>query len=87
MTFEDEYALQLLNFISTHINDRVRVHGAGEKPIHTWVYYLNDTEKNALSQTYQLGFLMKDILRLEQMRNASLNQMSRYERKYPDPTH
>jgi hypothetical protein len=45
MTLEDETALQLLNFISAHHSDRVRVHGAGLKPNHTWVYYLNDKEK------------------------------------------
>lgn len=49
MTLEDESALQLLNFVSAHYSDRVRVHGAGEKPTHTWVYYLNDKEKEALA--------------------------------------
>lgn len=82
MTLEDESALQLLNFISAHYSDRVRVHGAGIKPTHTWVYYLNDKEKEALSATYQLGFLMKDILRLEQMGNTARNQIAHYERKY-----
>ena len=82
MSLEDDQALQLLNFISTHSNDRIRVLGAGEKPTHTWVYYLNDNEKNALSQTYQLGFLMKDILRLEQMSNTANKQIMHYERKY-----
>lgn len=82
MTLEDDAALQLLNFISTHINTRIRVHGAGSKPTNTWVYYLNDKEKQALSATYQLGFLMKDILQLEQMSNTAQNQINRYERKY-----
>ena len=82
MTLEDETALQLLNFISAHHSDRVRVHGVGLKPTHTWVYYLNDKEKEALSATYQLGFLMKDILRLEQMANTARNQIAHYERKY-----
>ena len=82
MTLEDDLALQLLNFISTHYADRIRVHGAGVKPTHTWVYYLNDKEKEALSATYQLGFLMKDILRLEQMGNTARNQIAHYERKY-----
>lgn len=82
MTIEDEYALQLLNFISAHTNDRIRVTGQGLKPNHTWVYYLNTKEKQALSDTYQLGWLMKDILRLEQMANTARNQIAHYERKY-----
>ena len=82
MTLEDESALQLLNFISTHTADRIRVAGTGLKPTHAWVYYLNDKEKQALSATYQLGFLMKDIQRLEQMSNTARNQIAHYERKY-----
>ena len=61
MTFENEKALSLLNFISTHVHSKIRVEGIGDKPYKNWVYYLNDIEKEALSQTYQLGWLMKDI--------------------------
>lgn len=82
MTIDDDYALQLLNFISSHTDDRIRVTGQGIKPTHTWVYYLTSKEKQALSDTYQLGWLMKDILRLEQMANTARNQIAHYERKY-----
>lgn len=81
MTIEDEYALQLLNFISSHISDRIRVMGKGIKSTHTWVYYLNDKEKRALSDTYQLGWLMKDIKRLEDIQQTAYRQIERYERK------
>lgn len=82
MTLEDESALQLLNFISSHMNDRIRVKGQGEKMHHTWVYYLNDKEKDALSKTYQLGWLMKDIRQLEQMLQKAQAQVNHYEKKY-----
>ena len=81
MTMEDEAALRLLNFISSHMADRLRVGGEGSKPNNTWVYYLNDKEKEALSQTYQLGWLMKDIRRLEQMSNVANAQIARFQRK------
>ena len=81
MTMEDEPALRLLNFISAHMTSRLRVGGEGEKPTQTWVYYLNDKEKEALSQTYQLGWLMKDIRRLEQMSNTANAQIARFHRK------
>ena len=81
MTMEDESALRLLNFISAHMAARLRVGGEGEKPTQTWVYYLNDKEKEALSQTYQLGWLMKDIRRLEQMSNTANAQIARFHRK------
>ena len=81
MTMEDESALRLLNFISAHMTSRLRVGGEGEKPTQTWVYYLNDKEKEALSQTYQLGWLMKDIRRLEQMSNTANAQIARFHRK------
>lgn len=78
MTLNEEDALALLNFISTHYNSRVRVEGIGDKTTRNWVYYLNDKEKEALSETYQLGWLMKDINRLEQMKNAANVHINRY---------
>lgn len=69
LTLSDEQALEVLNFISSHLSDRIRVtaHGNGKA-----AYYLSDNEKQALDQTYQLGLLMRDIDQLEeQMRIAS----------------
>ena len=37
--------------------------------------------KEALSDTYQLGWLMKDINRLEQMQRVATAQIARYEQK------
>lgn len=79
MSIENEPALRLLNFISAHMQDRVRVKGQGDKPSKSWVYYLNDKEKTALSQTYELGWLMKDILQAEDIRNKAQRQIDRYE--------
>lgn len=81
MSLDEDNALALLNFISTHHNGRVRVEGKGDKPTRNWVYYLNDQEKEALSDTYQLGWLMKDINRLEQMQRVASAQIARYEQK------
>ena len=81
MTLENEPALALLNFVSTHQNTRIRVEGNGDKPAHNWVYYLNDKEKEALSATYQLGWLMKDINQLEQMQRVANAQVARYNQK------
>ncbi len=78
MTLSEDNALALLNFISTHQNSKIRVEGIGDKPTRNWVYYLNDKEKRALSDTYQLGFLMKDINRLEQMQRVASAQINRY---------
>lgn len=81
MTFENEKALSLLNFISTHVHSKIRVEGIGDKPYKNWVYYLNDIEKEALSQTYQLGWMMKDVKRIEQMQKVANAQIMRYEQK------
>lgn len=78
MTFDEDNALALLNFINTHQNSKVRVEGIGDKPTRNWVYYLNDKEKEALSDTYQLGFLMKDINQLERMQRTANAQINRY---------
>lgn len=81
MTLEDEAALELLNFVSTHTDSRVRVRGEGSAPNKAWVYYLTDKEKTALTQTYQLGFLMKDIRQLEEILRIANAQVLRYENK------
>ncbi len=79
MTLEDASALQLLNFVSAHMDARIRVKGEGDKEHKTWVYYLNDKEKLSLSKTYELGWLMKDLARAEDMRNQSHRRIMRYE--------
>lgn len=81
MSLDEDNALALLNFISTHQNARVRIEGMGDKPTRNWVYYLNDKEKEALSDTYQLGWLMKDINRLEQMQRTANAQINYYSQK------
>jgi hypothetical protein len=81
MTLENEQALALLNFISSHTNAKVRVVGLGAKANDNWIYYLNNKEIKALSQTYQLGWVMKDIKRIEQMQQTANAQIMRYEKK------
>lgn len=83
MTMEDSRALEVLNFISAHTNDRIRITGQGTKPANTWVYYLTDKEKQALSDTYQLGWLMKDIKRAEEIQNTAQKQIERYQSNHP----
>lgn len=78
MTLDNDNSLALLNFISAHEAQRLRVEGKGDKATRNWVYYLTDKEKEALSDTYQLGWLMKDINRLEQMQRKASAQIARY---------
>lgn len=80
MTLENDKALELLNFVSSHTSARIRVKGEGGKKGQSWVYYLTDKEKAALSQTYQLGFLMKDINQLERNIRIANAQIKRKER-------
>ena len=81
MTLDHDNSLALLNFISSHPQGRIRVEGKGDSANRNWVYYLNDKEKEALSDTYQLGWLMKDIQRLEQMQRTATAQIDRFVRK------
>jgi hypothetical protein len=78
MTLAEADALSLLNFVNTHQYSKIRVEGLGDKPTNNWVYYLNDKEKQALSDTYQLGLLMNDISRLEQMQRVTNAQVNRF---------
>lgn len=81
MTLENEQALSFLNFISTHQESRIRVKGSGTDANSSWIYYLNEKEKNALADTYQLGWLMKDIKQIEEMLDVAKNQILNYEQK------
>ena len=62
LSLKDEAALSLLNFISTHQQDRIKVSLLGGK---SYVYYLMDSEKKALGETYHFAIVMRDIARLE----------------------
>lgn len=81
MTLDNDNSLSLLNFVNTHATSRIRVEGNADSRTNNWVYYLNDKEKEALSDTYRLGWLMKDILRLEQMQHTATAQIERFIRK------
>ncbi len=78
VTFDEERALQLLNFISAHKQDRLKVTLGGKR---SYVYYLQSNEKEALEQTYLLGTLMRDIRRLEENINIANKQVARYNEK------
>lgn len=83
-TLDGEEALRLLNFISAHQQDRIRVKllGTNAKGNETsYVYYLNDNEKKALQDAYQLGFLMNDIKTMEDALNKSQMQISNYQNR------
>ena len=55
--------------------------GSGTDANSSWIYYLNEKEKNALADTYRLGWLMKDIKQIEEMLDVAKNQILNYEQK------
>lgn len=84
LSFEGEKALEVLNFISANKTSKIRINLLGTNAsgkASNYVYYLNDTEKNALEETYQLGFLFSDIKQLEDMIRLSNAQIGKYEAK------
>lgn len=81
LTLEDERALEILNFLSSHMSERVRVTTQGDKPASKAVYYLSDNEKLALDRTYQLGLLMRDINQLEQQIRLASQRIEHFENK------
>lgn len=84
MNFEGDDALGVLSFVASYPNSRLRVEligtGKGDKTTN-YVYYLSDTEKTALCQTYQLGLLMHDIRQLEENIRIASAHIERYEAK------
>lgn len=85
MTFEQDKALGLLNFISSHCNDRIKVtiYGMNRNGAErSTAYFLTDTEKQALQDTYQLGLIMNDIRQLEDMQKKGRAVTEKFEKKY-----
>ena len=78
LTLADDQALEVLNFISSHMTDRIRVSAIGSGKA---AYYLSDNEKQALDATYRLGLLMRDIDQLEQQISLASKRMEHFESK------
>lgn len=85
LSLEGDKALEVLNFISAHQQDRLRINllGTNKKGNETnYVYYLNDQEKSALQDTYLLGILMNDIRLLEENIRVSNARIEKYQREH-----
>ena len=78
LTLTDEQALEVLNFISSHLGERIRVTAKGNGKA---AYYLSDSEKQALDCTYQLGLTMRDIDQLEEQIRLASQRVQHYESK------
>lgn len=76
LTLADEQAIEVLNFISSHTDERIRVTAKGTGKA---AYYLSDNERQALDHTYRLGLLMRDINQLEQQIHLASQRIERYE--------
>lgn len=79
---DDTEALSLLRFIDGYSASRIRVQlfaDHSDRPLCT--YYLSDSEKQSLIDTYALSVLMSDIHQLEkQQRQASL-EIAKYQKR------
>lgn len=82
LTLADDQALEVLNFISSHFGERVKVSVSGKSgKAAAAVYYLTDSEKQALDKTYRLGLLMRDIDQLEQQISLASKRIEHFENK------
>ena len=82
LSLPNDRSLELLNFVSSHTSDRIRVNllgTRGAKPTN-YVYYLSDNEKTAIQDTYQLGILMMDIHTLEEAIRIANLQINKYQK-------
>lgn len=79
LTLTDEPALEVLNFVSSHMSEKIKVSVVGDKP--QAVYYLSDSEKEALDKTYALGIIMRDINHLEQQIRLASKRIEHFENR------
>lgn len=79
MTFHGGEAEQLLNFIDAFRGCRIRIRLEGKG---RYLYVLNDRDREALLDTWQLGVWMRDIHRLEAEQRKASAQVNRLQRRY-----
>lgn len=79
LTVESQDAIDLLQFIASHTDDRIRVTMDGTTCVQ---YYLNQQEKQALTDTYQLAVLMNDIDQLERAIRIANLQIQKYQKHH-----
>lgn len=82
LTLPADRSLELLNFVSSHLSDRIRINLIGTRADKetNYVYYLSDNEKKALQDTYQLALLMMDIHQLEEAVRIANLQINKYQK-------
>ncbi|MBR1564131.1 MAG: hypothetical protein IJ650_02160 [Paludibacteraceae bacterium] len=80
LNLEEQDAISALKFIAAHDKDRIKVTLGGSGS--NYVYYLNQTEKQALAETCQLALAMLDVRQLEQQINIAQAQIDKYENKH-----
>ncbi len=78
LSMDEESSLEMLHFVSTHKDSRVQVKIVGKTP---YTYYLQENERIALDETYQLGALMHDIKQLEDAMRVADRTISKWEGK------
>ncbi len=76
LSMDEESSLALLQFVSNHKGERVRVKIVGKSP---YTYYLLENERIALDETYRLGALMHDIKQLEDAMRVADRTISKWE--------
>lgn len=79
LTVESQDAIDILQFVASHTGQRIRVTMDGKNNVQ---YYLNEQEKQALTDTYQLAVLMNDIDQLERAIRVSSLQIRKFQKHH-----
>lgn len=82
VTIEGDDALAVLRFIDGYGDGKIRIQLFADSETPKATYYLSDTEKQALRETFALGVQMNDIHLLEQQQRQATLKVDKYTRKY-----
>lgn len=84
LSLPNDRSLELLNFVSSHMEDRIRINLLGTRGSRStnYVYYLSDNEKTAIQDTYRLGILIMDIHKLEEAIRIANLQINKYQKNH-----
>lgn len=82
LSFQGDQALEILNFISAHQSDPIKVKLIGtnnQGKTTSYAYNLSIAEKKALADAYQLGILMRQIKHFEDTMSIANQRILRYQ--------
>ena len=79
VTFEQEDAAKIVEFITHYADKRIKITLKGEKP---YVYYLSEQDKKAIIESYDFWIVKKEVVQLEREIKQATAKIEHIKQRY-----